>query len=230
MDRTEAAMLGQDEAQPSTIIVGWSPSRVGPIALHWERSGWPEMWRDPFAKHLWSFWPILISPRMYKLSFPDANTKDKVTFFVPWIRAAECNFAYITENPEVVLFVQMQASVLDNGFTPYCVSCVGFTLCHLFQLTLTLLNNLTWSNNLEILLSFQMWSSLFYHNMQEHPKVAVLQEMWSSWSFLPGRTPALMTSSWLLNLKCLLFLLEWHIIFWWLNNWYIICIYYFHIE
>ena len=230
MNRTEAAVLGPGKAQPSTITVGWRPSRTGPITLHWERSGWPEMWRDPFTKHLWWFWPILIFLKLCKLSFPNANSKDKLTFFVPWIRAAESKVAYVTENPGVVLFVQMQDSILDSGFTPYFLSHIGFTLCCPFQLTLTFLNNLTWNSNLELPLSFQMWSSLFYHNMQEHStEVAVPQGMWSSWSFLPGRTLVLMTNSWLLNLKCLLCLLEWHVIFWWLNNWCIMCIYYFHI-
>lgn len=151
------------------------------------------------------FWPLLISPRRYKRSFPDANSKDKVTFFVPWTRAAECNFAYITENPEMVLFVHMQDNVPHSGFTPY--------------FNLLFLNNLTWNNNLEILLSFQSEAACFITIRRNiSPK---LQEMWSGWSFSSCRTFALMTSSWLLNLKCLLFLLEWHVIFWWLNNWYI---------
>lgn len=81
-----------------------------------------------------------------------------------------------------------------------------YSVCHLFQFSIMFLSSLTWNNNLEVFLSFQVWSSLFYHNVQERPmKVAVLQEMWSSWSFLPGRTLVLMTSPWLLNLECQFF-------------------------
>lgn len=111
-------------------------------------------------------------------------------------------------------FSLCRCRTMYNGFTPYCISHIWFTLCHPFQITLMLLNNLTWSNNLEMLLLFQMWSSLFYHKTHKLPtKVVVPQETWSSWSFLPGRTLAFMTSSWLLNLRCLLSLLEWHVIF-----------------
>lgn len=75
----------------------------------------------------------------------------------------------------------MQDDVLDNGFALYCLCHIGFTLYRPFQLTLMFLNNLTWNNNFVILLSFQMWSKLFYHNMEEHPtKVAVAQEMQNS--------------------------------------------------
>lgn len=49
-------------AQTCTTFVGWSPPRTGPITVYWERCGWTETWRDPFAKHLWSFRPVLISP------------------------------------------------------------------------------------------------------------------------------------------------------------------------
>lgn len=47
---------------------------------------------------------------MYKLGFLDANSEDKITF-APWIRAAERNFTYVIENPEVILFVQMRDNV-----------------------------------------------------------------------------------------------------------------------
>lgn len=36
---------GSGKAQTPISTVDWSPSRMGPITLHWEIPGWPETWR-----------------------------------------------------------------------------------------------------------------------------------------------------------------------------------------